>query len=144
MQKNWPIFLVFCSTTIIQAQNINLNKQNVCIADLFEEIEKQAQMTIGYSESVIDVNRRISINAVDKPLQKLMEDILLGTDVSFRIQGRQILIVAPPTSNQPLADQGNRKLITGIVSDENGEPIIGVNVLEKGTTNGSITKRKSF
>ena len=29
--------------------------------------------------------------------------------------------------------------ITGIVKDQSGEPLIGVNVMEKGTTNGSIT-----
>ena len=29
--------------------------------------------------------------------------------------------------------------ITGVVKDQSGEPLIGVNVMEKGTTNGSIT-----
>ena len=29
--------------------------------------------------------------------------------------------------------------ITGVVKDQTGEPLIGVNVMEKGTTNGSIT-----
>ena len=29
--------------------------------------------------------------------------------------------------------------ITGTVKDQSGEPLIGVNVMEKGTTNGSIT-----
>lgn len=29
--------------------------------------------------------------------------------------------------------------ITGVVKDQMGEPLIGVNVMEKGTTNGSIT-----
>lgn len=31
------------------------------------------------------------------------------------------------------------KLVTGVVKDQSGEPLIGVNVMEKGTTNGSIT-----
>lgn len=29
--------------------------------------------------------------------------------------------------------------VSGVVKDVNGEPIIGANVVEKGTTNGSIT-----
>ena len=29
--------------------------------------------------------------------------------------------------------------VTGIVKDKTGEPLIGVSVVEKGTTNGSIT-----
>ena len=31
------------------------------------------------------------------------------------------------------------KLVAGVVKDQSGEPLIGVNVMEKGTTNGSIT-----
>ena len=31
------------------------------------------------------------------------------------------------------------KTITGVVKDQTGEPLIGVNVMEKGTTNGTIT-----
>ena len=29
--------------------------------------------------------------------------------------------------------------VTGVVTDKTGEPLIGVNVLEKGTTNGTVT-----
>ena len=32
-----------------------------------------------------------------------------------------------------------QSLVTGVVTDKSGEPLIGVNVLEKGTTNGNIT-----
>ncbi len=35
--------------------------------------------------------------------------------------------------------QQNGKKITGVIKDSKGEPIIGVNVVEKGTTNGTIT-----
>src|SRR5690625_7637111 len=30
-------------------------------------------------------------------------------------------------------------LMNGVVKDENGEPLIGVNIVEKGTTNGTVT-----
>lgn len=29
--------------------------------------------------------------------------------------------------------------VSGVVTDTNGEPIIGANVIEKGTTNGAVT-----
>lgn len=32
-----------------------------------------------------------------------------------------------------------KKLVEGTVTDASGEPIIGANVVEKGTTNGTIT-----
>ena len=39
----------------------------------------------------------------------------------------------------PDVQQQNKKTVSGIVKDENGEPIIGANVVEKGTTNGTVT-----
>lgn len=129
------LFLLFCANHSIKAQNINIKQQNARIIDVFEEIEEQAQMTIGYNESIIDVNRRLSINIVNKPLEKVMEEILQGTNTTFRIQGRQILIV----SQESVSDQKPGQTIQGTVMDERGEPIIGANVLEKGTTNGAIT-----
>jgi hypothetical protein len=38
-----------------------------------------------------------------------------------------------------LAQQQQKKQISGRVIDESGEPIIGANVIEKGTTNGTVT-----
>ncbi|MCD7852344.1 MAG: TonB-dependent receptor [Parabacteroides sp.] len=35
--------------------------------------------------------------------------------------------------------QQTKKTVTGIVKDQNGEPVIGANVVEKGTRNGTVT-----
>lgn len=129
-------FLLFCFAHLTQAQNINLTRQNIRIADAFEVIEQQSQMTIGYSESNIDVNKRISISLVNQSLSQALKDVLQGTNTTFRIQGRQILIVAqqPTEANQEI-----QRKIAGTVIDERGEAIIGANIIEKGTTNGVVT-----
>lgn len=44
---------------------------------------------------------------------------------------------AAGTSSVPQADY--KKKVTGVITDEHGEPIIGANIMEKGTTNGTIT-----
>ncbi len=35
--------------------------------------------------------------------------------------------------------QQETKVVTGVIKDKTGEPIIGANILEKGTTNGTTT-----
>lgn len=119
----------------ILAQTITLSRQNVQIIEIFEEIEKQTKTTIGYNESTIDVNQRISVNLSNVSLDQAMAEILKGTNTTYDIQGKQVLIV--PVVAQ--TSQTNKKTISGTVLDENGEPIIGANVIEKGTTNGVIT-----
>lgn len=131
------LLLFLFTVNLIHAQTVNLTQQNIRMADAFEEIEKQTQMTIGYNESTIDANSRISVNIVNLPVSQAMEEVLKGTDAGFRIQGKQILIVskvlATPSPRQ------EKKRISGIITDEYGEPVIGANIMEKGTTNGVIT-----
>ena len=129
------LLLFFSVHVCTWAQNVTLSKQNVRLIDVFEEIEKQTGSTIGYNESVINVNRRISVNLTDESLDHTMSEVLKGTNTTYSIQGKQVLII--PAQTQP--SQTDKKTIAGTIIDDNGEPIIGANVIERGTTNGVIT-----
>jgi hypothetical protein len=130
----FAISILLLVSVLIQAQNVSVSKQNVKMVDLFEDIEKQTNMTIAYSESTIDVNRTVSVDISNKPVLQAMSEILKGSRTACTIQGKQILIVPEP---QTVAQDGKR--VTGTVTDTNGEPIIGANVVMKGTTNGIVT-----
>lgn len=127
-------FLLFFISVAIQAQRVNLTRQNVKLGDVFEEVEKQTKLSIGFSESAIDKNRLVSVDIKDKPVDQAMTLILKGSGVTFSIKGKQILII--PASN---TQQKEKKTLSGTVTDELGEPVIGANVVEKGTTNGTVT-----
>lgn len=127
------LLLLFFSLHV-HAQTVTLSRQNVRLVDVFEEIEKQTNTTIGYNESTININQRVSVNLTNESLERTMTEILKGTNMTYSIQGKQILIV-PVTQTS----QTDKKIISGTVTDENGESIIGANVIEKGTTNGVIT-----
>ena len=135
LRKIFTYLFLFFMTTILSAQNVNINKRNVTLADVFEEVENQTKLSIAYSESTIDKNRLVSVNIAGKPVKEAMVEILEGTGAVFTIEGNLILIKPAPVKTQ----QDSRKTITGIVTDESGLPIIGANVVEKGTRNGIIT-----
>ncbi|MDR0844597.1 MAG: TonB-dependent receptor [Tannerella sp.] len=119
---------------MVQAQNISLSKQNVKLSELFEEIEKQTNLTISYSESTVDVNQTVSVNVKNKPVVQAINDLLKGTKATCKLQGKQILIVPEP---QRAAQ--DKRTVTGTVLDTNGETVIGASVVIKGTTDGIIT-----
>ncbi len=56
--------------------------------------------------------------------------LLLSTFAAGRLSASQVL---------PVIQQQTKKQISGTVADVNGQPIIGANVVEKGTTNGTVT-----
>lgn len=137
LRKIFTYLFLFFITTSISAQNVNINKQNATLADVFEEVENQTKLSIAYSESTINKDRRVSVNISEKPVKEAMTEILKGTGAVFTIKENQILIKPAPVSTQP--QQEKRKTITGTIKDESGLPVIGANVVEKGTRNGIIT-----
>ena len=56
---------------------------------------------------------------------------------AFSMSGALAAPVAMGDANAMVVQQG--KKVTGVVVDANGEPVIGANVVVKGTTNGTIT-----
>ena len=68
-----------------------------------------------------------------------MTQLLYGQDLAYTIDEKHIIIYKKDKSAEPQRQVQKQKRITGIVTDPNGDPIIGANVVEKGTTNGTIT-----
>lgn len=123
-----------------QNQRITISGNNKTLLSIFEEIEKQTGLSIAYNQTKLDVNRKIKQNFKDKTLSSAMTDILKDTDFSYRIEGNHI-VITPSKSQEPIPTQNpNRsKKISGVVLDATGLPIIGANVIIKGTATGSIT-----
>lgn len=114
-----------------QNQKVTISGNQLTIKDAFEEVEKQTGMTIAYNESLINVKQTVSVNISNKSLSEALTEILKNTNTTFNIKNKQILIVKKVT-------QQARK-VTGTIVDDNNEPITGVSISEKNTTNGTIS-----
>ena len=132
-KKLFYLLSLFISVNVF-AQNVTISKRNATLAELFNEIEAQTELSIAYSESTVDKNRKVTVEFKDMPVGDAMRYILQGTGATYSINGKMILI--KPAS---VAQAGEKKTIKGTVTDEKGEPIIGANVIVKGTDNGTIT-----
>ena len=64
-----------------------------------------------------------------------------GTDLEYHIRNRQVIIrkAISREETRPIVMQQDKVTVKGIVTDAKGEAIIGANIIEKGTTNGTIT-----
>jgi TonB-linked SusC/RagA family outer membrane protein len=98
----------------------------------FEEIERQTDLRIAYNESTIDVNRNITVDVIDQSIPEAMNAILKDTHRTFKLQGKQIIIVAAPETIL-------ERKYSGTVADEKGEAVIGASIAIKGSKNGTIT-----
>ena len=128
------LLFLFSGSFIIQAQNqkVTLPQRQITLLSAFEEIEKQTKLNVAYNEAAIDINRNITVDVKDKTLAEALNAVLKGTNTSFRIQGKQIIII-------PVATQSPSRTYNGTVTDVNGDPVIGAGIIEKGTTNGALS-----
>ena len=136
IRKSILIIRLLLVGSAIYAQNsskITIKRKNISLQEALAEVRKLTHMSISYNDSQLPVNR-ISLDIEKQPLEQALKVILKGTGFTYLIKDNYIMIV--PEQNIKKAKSRN---ISGNVVDAKGEPLIGVTVIEKGTTNGAVT-----
>jgi TonB-linked SusC/RagA family outer membrane protein len=108
----------------------------VKIGQLIEEIERQTDYLVFYSNSEVDLQKEIKLESSEVKVSSVLREALASDDLNYEFDNNYIIISKRAIT--AIVSQADRK-ITGIITDEQGEPVIGVNVIEKGTTNGTST-----
>lgn len=136
--------LLFAAIFCLHAENaisqkITLQGNNLSLKDYLNTIEKQTEYLFVYDAGV-NVNKKISFKATDKSIKEVLDNLADQLGLRYAQEGSYIILSSNKneTVSTPVTAQ-QKKSISGVVLDAFGEPIIGANVIEKGTTNGVIT-----
>ncbi|MDE7407696.1 MAG: carboxypeptidase-like regulatory domain-containing protein, partial [Muribaculaceae bacterium] len=105
------------------------------VKELLKQIEAGSRYTFAYADSQIPINKRVTIKAENKSIESILAEVM--PEVTTKVQGNKILIAMP--ANGKATKTGTKNTVTGAVIDENGEPVIGATVMQKGTGNGVST-----
>lgn len=136
------VLALFCSAGIAwsaesyaQEAKVSLNAQNETVQTVLNKIEDQSDFSFFFNVRHIDLDRRVSLSVEESDVFNVLDKIFAGTDVTYKVLDRKIIL----TKAEGKASQQNGHTVTGKVVDKNGEPIIGANIVVKGTNNGTIT-----
>ena len=139
------LFLLFMGIKVCFAADIysqrtffTIESNSLTVKDVLNKIEKESEYIFFYMDKSIDLNRKVSVNAKEQQVDKILEQIFSGTNTKYYISDRQIILSKTKLNPIPADMQQNGKTITGVVQDALG-PIAGANIIVKGTTNGNIT-----
>ncbi len=134
------IGLTFAAETYSQSATLTLNVNNKTVQDVLDEIEQQSEFHFFYNNKQVNTNRVVSVKSNKKSVFNVLEQLFNGTDISYKVLDKNI-ILSPREILATAGDiaQQSIKKITGKITDSQGEAIIGANVVEKGSTNGTIT-----
>jgi len=157
-KRNFLILLFICVLQVQatelypQTSKFTISFERITLAEFFDEIEKQSEYLFIYKDIDVD-GVKINLNIKNATITELLDAALEKTGLSYTIDGRHFSIFRldaeqkdlknaasdPKIQNYPKYQNITKKNITGNVTDEQGNPIIGANIKENGTTNGTIS-----
>jgi TonB-dependent SusC/RagA subfamily outer membrane receptor len=125
--------------TYSQNTKLTLDLKNVTLEDALRFIENQSEFYFLYSQKMVDVSRKIDIDVTDKNVDYVLSHMFTGTGIDYIVKDRQI-VLSTNEMIQPFKKKSVQQIIvTGKVTDEDGNPLPGVNIIVKGTITGTIT-----
>jgi TonB-dependent starch-binding outer membrane protein SusC len=127
-----------------QSTKLSLDMRNAKVAEVLDAIESQSEFRFAYSPGYIDLNREVTVDIREKTIDESLKVVFAGTNVEFGVFDRHILLY--PESLNPGTESivshatgAQQRTVSGTATDESGEPLPGVTVLIKGTTQGTVT-----
>ena len=145
IHKFYILLFALCFYNIAYGQNqpITVSMKNQPLLKVFEIIEDQTDFSIAYNQTKLDVKQKVSANFVREAVSSVLNSVLKGTGFTYRQEGKHIIIIPVPVKaeaapNNTTSTQQPIK-IRGTVTDAQGEPLIGANVLVDGSKQATIT-----
>lgn len=120
-----------------QTTRLTVNFEDTSIKQILNQIEEQSEFRFFYSGDV-NVEQKASIAKKEKAVTEILDDLFQGTEVKYRLLGRQIALFVDESANSMLSSM-QQKSVSGKVIDATGMALPGVTVVIKGLTQGTIT-----
>ena len=138
------ILFLFCfvgltnaTDSYAQSAKVTMNVRNQTVEDVLRAIEKQTEFSFFYNNAHINLKRLVTISANRNDIFKVLDEVFKNTSVEYKVIDKKIILSTELASVEQ-AHQEKVK-VSGRVVDAAGEPVIGASVIEKGSTNGTIT-----
>ena len=131
--------MIFVSSTVTAqgAEKISMKLTNLTIEQALEQITKQNGYSYVIKSSDLNMQKKTSVDVTDEPIREVLYKVFEGQPVSIEIVGKSIRI--SKENRNASTGTSQKKVVKGTVTDETNQPVAGVNVVEQGTTNGTIT-----
>lgn len=122
-----------------QERKIALNVKDAQLKEVLEIIKEKTEYSFFIDAKDVDLHKKVTIDMEQKTIQEILDVILKDQNTKYEVKGNHIIITSKNRTNGQSLQSSKYKKITGIVKDQQGEPIIGANVSIKETSVGTIT-----
>ena len=145
MRNAFLALFLFVGTTYAtesysQNMRVTVVSSSITTGQVLSEIEDQTDYLFVYDVNEVNLDRNVNVRAENRPVSEVLDEVFEGTDVDYAMEGKNIMLMKRSKKETPVSvQQTSGNTIQGVVTDANGEPIIGANIMIEGTTTGTIT-----
>ncbi|MBX2901316.1 MAG: TonB-dependent receptor [Cyclobacteriaceae bacterium] len=163
------LFQVQAKDTVLRNDKVSLSFTNAPLKEVFAKLESKTAYRFFYNQRIVENTSQVTLSFANAPIGDVLYELFKDTRISYKIKGDQIVLkkkkesriqdedydrdelVDPGTALAKLKEGAREEIemyyaytVSGKVVDETGAPMVGVNVIEKGTANGTSTDSNGF
>ncbi|MBL7113674.1 MAG: TonB-dependent receptor [Bacteroidales bacterium] len=128
------------ASSYAQDKKLNLQMRDAAVKEILTEIENQSEFSFAFDNRMIDVERKLDADFQDSGIDKILSSVFENEQVKYYIFDRYIVLVRSDNERSKTVLTVRQEIVvTGTITDENGEPLIGATVVIQGTTRGAVT-----
>ena len=134
------VMLVLSHSAVAQAPTVSLNAKDITVKELLKSIEKECGYTFAYVNSEVNLNKVVSVKAENESVLTVISKVL--PEMNLEIKNKQIIMTLKTSAGKTAPRQNASDLtrhLTGVVTDQDGEPVVGAMVMLAGTQTGTVT-----
>lgn len=138
---------VFASALASQSVNVKITLNNPTVGNVVEELHQQTGYEFSYDADILSEKLSdVSVNVKNERIENVLSHIFGRSDVSFKVINNRVLLKNNKKGNNNISSPEDNKqqlvtrVISGVINDDKGEPVIGATIVEKGNaSNGTVT-----
>lgn len=127
--------MTYAAESYAQKTMISLEVRNETVGTVLEKLKKESGFDFFFNNKHVDLKRIVSVSANNNNIFKILDQIFAGTNVKYSVLEKKIIL----STEIVQGIQQDVTKISGTIVDAEGNPVIGASIMEKGTSNGTIS-----
>ncbi|UNY97923.1 TonB-dependent receptor [Zhouia spongiae] len=126
--------------TYSQNTRVSLHMNNVSVTEVFNAIEKQSDFRFLFNHQKIDVQKKVSVNVEKVKISSILDHLFSNSPIAYKVKNKLIILKFDKSKQLTVTEAPSpQQKVQGIVYDNQGLPLVGATIMEKGTQNGTQT-----
>ena len=138
MKLSTILLIVFTLNTYAEGfGQISINTEGKSILEILTTIEQESNYRFFYNEDFLKIDK-VDMKITDKNIFETLDMLLASSDYTYKLYDNNLIVISL-NDNIISQVQPQQNTVRGTIVDAEGQPLAGVTVAVKGTTNGTLS-----